>query len=313
MNKSNLLKSFSALAVAALFGGSLISCSGDGDSYAPTPKITDKDGNTVQVTSAGGLSFVYDESGKLVKMSDGNKTYVLKDNKFAFDVTEGKRTCKVEVFLNSDALVSKIEAVWEYTSEEGSEKEETTLEYSYDSRRLDECTAKGKGSSSYGSSYSGSADVDYKWENGNLVKVTVDTDNTIKEDGESFDEDVTVVYDYAYGQQANPAKQLPYYMGYEITGTADFGGLFSVLGLFGYGPAYLPTGFVETETDDEGTHSHNRSFSFELNDNGTIKSESRGGSRFVYTYTPTRADDVIAESLMQYLLNMRSFIFKHRK
>lgn len=321
MNKSNLLKSFSALAVAALFGGSLISCSGDGDSYAPTPKITDKDGNTVQVTSAGGLSFNYDDSGKLVSMSNGKKTYVLQDGKFAFEVSEGKTTGKVDVYLNSDGLISKIEGVWESDDEEY-EKQELTLKYSYDSRRLDECEASGKEtyehkSSGHSYSYKGSADVEYVWKDGNLTQVKIDSESSFKEDGESGDEDVTIVYDYAYGQQANPAKQLPYFMGYEITGTEDFGGLFSVLGLFGYGPAYLPTGFTETETENEDgethTHTNNRSLSFVMNDNGTIKSESMGNNRFVYTYTPTRAEEVNTQEFMQYLLNMRSIIFKHRK
>ena len=322
MNKSSLLKSFSVLAVAALFGGSLISCSGDGDSYAPTPKITDKDGNTVQVTSAGGLSFNYDESGKLLSMSNGKKTYVLKDGKFAFDVNEGNRASKVDVYLNSDGLISKIEGTLEYSEDDEYEKDEFTLEYSYDSRRLKDCELSGKGSAEHKSSghsysYKGSGNVKYDWKDGNLMKVNVDTKSNYKEDGDSFDEDVTIVYDYTYGTQSNLSNQLPYYMGYVITGTEDFGGLFSVLGLFGYGPAYLPTGYTETEIEiedgKERKHTNNRSLSFVMNDNGTIKSESMGNNRFVYTYTPTRAEEVNTQEFMQYLLNMRSIIFKHRK
>jgi len=320
MNKSNLLKSFSALAVAALFGGSLISCSGDGDSYAPTPKITDKDGNTVQVTSAGGLQFTYDESGKLLSMSNGNKTYVLQDGKFAFEVSKGKTTGKVDVYLNSDALISKIEVEMEVSEGDEYEKDEMTIEYSYDSRKLDECEASGKAeykSGSHSYSYKGSADVEYVWKDGNLTQVKIDSDSNFKGDGESGDEDVTIVYDYTYSNQLNLAKQLPYYMGYVITGTEDFGGLFSVLGLFGYGPAYLPTGYTETEIEiedgKERKHTNNRSLSFVMNDNGTIKSESMGNNRFVYTYTPTRAEEVNTQEFMQYLLNMRSIIFKHRK
>ncbi len=316
MKKENLLKSLSALAVAALFGG-LVSCSGDGDSYAPTPKITDKDGNTVQVTSAGGLQFTYDESGKLVSMTNGNKTYVLQDGKFAFEVSEGKTTGKVDVYLNSDALISKIEVEMEVSEGDEYEKNEMTIEYSYDSRMLDECEASGKGeykSGKHSYSYNGSADVEYVWKDGNLTRVEIDSDSSFKEDGESGDEDVTIVYDYTYGNQPNLAKQLPYFMGYVITGTEDFGGLFSVLGLFGYGPAYLPTGFTETETEDDGhTHTSNKSLSFVMNDNGTIKSESMGNNRFVYTYSATRAEEVNTQEFMQYLLNMRSIIFKHRK
>lgn len=321
MKKENLLKSLSALAVAALFGG-LVSCSGDGDSYAPTPKITDKDGNTVQVTSAGGLSFTYDDSGKLLSMSNGSKTYVLKDGKFAFDVNEGNRASKVDVYLNSDGLISKIEGTLEYSEDDEYEKDEFTLEYSYDSRRLESCELSGKGSSEYKSgdhsfSYKGSGDVTYDWKDGNLMKVNVDTKSSYKGGGESYDEDVTIVYDYTYGTQPNLSKQLPYFMGYVITGTEDFGGLFSVLGLFGSGPAYLPTGYTETEIEiedgKEHTRSNKRSLSFVLNDNGTIKSESMLNNRFVYTYAPTRADEVSAQEFVQYLLNMRSIIFKHRK
>lgn len=189
-------------------------------------------------------------------------------------------------------------------------------------KRLPSCEASGKEtyeykSSGHGYTYKGSADVEYVWENDNLMQVKIDSESSGKEDGESFEEDVTTVYTYAYGNQPNPAKQLPYFMGYVITGTEDFGGLFSVLGLFGYGPAYLPTGYIETETENEDgethTHTNNRSLSFVMNDNGTIKSESMGNNRFVYTYTPTRAEEVNTQEFMQYLLNMRSIIFKHRK
>lgn len=272
------------------------------------------------MTSAGGLQFTYDESGKLVSMSNGNKTYVLQDGKFAFEVSKGKTTGKVDVYLNSDALISKIEVEMEVSEDDEYEKDEMTIEYSYDSRKLDECEASGKGeykSGSHSYSYKGSADVEYVWKDGNLTQVKIDSDSSFKEDGESGDEDVTIVYDYTYSNQRNLAKQLPYFMGYVITGTEDFGGLFSVLGLFGDGPAYLPTGYVETETENEDgethTHTNNRSLSFVMNDNGTIKSESMGNNRFVYTYTPTRAEEVNTQEFMQYLLNMRSIIFKHRK
>ena len=142
----------------------------------------------------------------------------------------------------------------------------------------------------------------------------VEVKETEKVNGESDTEYYSETYTYKYGNLANPAKQLPYYMGYEITGTEEFGGLFSVLGLFGYGPSNLPTGYTRTETEeDHSPHTNSYTLSFTMNSNGTIASETRNGKTFVYNYSPTRSAYTGTQGLMQYILSIRSGLFRHKR
>lgn len=302
------------LSVAALLTGSFSSCSSDGDSYVPTPTITDKDGNAQQITSVGGLRFTYDENGKLKTLTDGGKTYEIKDDKFSLAVADDDENASIDVYLDSDGLIVKIEC--KYGNDY--ETDEITIEYEYDDRRLESASASGEGEAK-DHSYEGSADVEYKWENNNLMSVIIESESKGTDEGASYKESSKISYSYAYGDQANPAKQLPYYVGKEITGTDAFGGLFSVLGLFGYGPAFLPSGYVLTEEDNENgevdTDSRTYIFTFELNDNGTLKSEMRNNSRRItYNYAPvTRSGDSTTQELLQYVRSIRSGLFMHKK
>ena len=295
--------SVAVMLASVVLGGSLASCSGDDDSYIPSPTVTDKDGNKVQVTSVGNIRFSYDENGKLTSMSDSYDTYTLDGDKFAFDADEGH----AEVYLNSDGFITKIEV----NESEGNRKNSVTVEYSYSDHRLKSCSASGKESN--GSEYwKGTAKVNYTWKNGNLVQVAIDSKEEVKEDGETYTETDKMNYVFTYGTQVNHSKQLPFYMGDEITGAEEFGAVFSVIGLFGYGPAYLPVGYTMSETDERD---RSYALSFTQNNNGTINTESLDGHgivRYGYNYNQSRAEGVGTQSIKQYVSSL-SNLFKHRR
>ena len=105
MKKRTSFLNLTMLAAATLLSGNLTSCSSaDGDSYVPSPTITDANGTAVQVTSVGNFRITYDEKGKLASLNEGGGTYVLQDDKFTFN----NGAIRAEVFLNSDGLVTKI-------------------------------------------------------------------------------------------------------------------------------------------------------------------------------------------------------------
>ena len=288
--------SVAVMLASVVLGGSLASCSGDDDSYIPSPTVTDKDGNKVQVTSVGNIRFSYDENGKLTSMSDGYDTYTLEDDKFSFEYDEGE----AEVFLNSDALITKIEV------SQPSVNGKATIEFSYSDRRLKKLSGTIKSSS-----FKQTSKVDYTWENGNMIRGVVST----KMESGKYSEDYNARWDFTYGTtqlQTNYSTQLPFYMGETMTDLDALGGLFSILGLLGYGPAYLPSGFTETE-DDESPSTTN--FSFTQNSNGTINTESRNGYgtiQYRYSNVSSRAEGVGTQSIKQYVSSL-SNLFKHRR
>ncbi len=301
MNKKVLL-SIASLAVATILTGGLTSCSGDDGSYVPTPTVTDKDGNKMQVTNLSGLRFAYDESGKLLSISDGVTNVATQDGKLVFDFDGDNASA----YINSDGLLTKIE--FSYRDDEYSCK--GNAEFNYSDRRLKSCSASETGTGK-NYSYKVTGKANYTWKDGNLTQVTTISTESGKEDGESFSEKTTVNYNFNYGNQINYTKQLPFYIGSAITPGEEIGGVFSVIGLYGYGPAYLPTGY--TEVDDEGKSTY--TLSFTQNSNGTINSEKRNNSSTViygYNYIKSRADNIDIKSLEQCIRSLSSH-FRHRK
>lgn len=310
MKKKNHYLSLVTLVVATVLISSfaLYSCS-DGESYVPSPTITDANGNKVQVTSVGGVSFTYDESGKLTSLSDGYDTYVLQDDKF----TISDDMCKAEIYLNEDGYITKI--VYS-EGDESDDKLETIMKYSYKSNRIKSCSATCKGKER-SESWNGNGKISYTWKEDNLTEAKVEYEENGKDDGESYNDSYTSEYVYTYGTQNNPSKQLPYYMGVEITDFEDLGGLFSVIGLFGNGPKYLPASYVRTkiEVEDGQTYkpkSASHTLAFTQNSNGTLRSESRDGSIFNYNYSSTRSDSFGAKSLKEYIHCLRNISQRHR-
>lgn len=309
MNKLSISQSFAALAVAAVLGGSLVSCGDDEEGPIVNPddfktKITDRNGNAVLVTSVGSYRFTYDESGKLTSMNYGGETYSIQGENFSFRNKAGSD--QVDFFFGSDGCITKIK----YTMKDEYESGEGTVEYSYSNHRLKSASYAAKSSGKY-DTFEESGKANYTWKDGNLLQVTAEGKESGKEDGKSYSESYKSSYTFTYGSQANTTKQFPYYMGEDITLEDN---VFCVLGFFGYGPEYLPTGYTETYIERGKTETHTNTLSFTQNSNGTLSSETRNGSRINYTYNnaPTRADAVSAQDMEQHVRSLR-FMFRHRK
>lgn len=318
MKKRTSFLNLTMLAAATLLSGNLTSCSSaDGDSYVPSPTITDANGTAVQVTSVGNFRITYDEKGKLASLNEGGGTYVLQDDKFTFN----NGAIRAEVFLNSDGLVTKIK----YQETSQNEKDEGTLDYSYSSdRRLKSCSVTGEGTYRHGSvevSYNGKGTVDYTWQNGNLTQAKVESKTTSKSDGGNYQMEISTIYTYSYGTEANTCKQLPYYMGEAICGLKNYGGMLSAIGHFGHGPSFLPTVYTETVTEIEdgylayGPHTDTYTFSFTQNSNGTLKSEKCNSNQIYYGYYNgiTRSGDISTPTPEQQSSILLHNIFRHRK
>lgn len=319
MGNRTSFTNLTTFAVATLLSFNFASCSsGDGESYLPSPTITDANGKNMQVASVGNYRLTYDESGKLASMTEGGNTYIIQGDKFTFN----NGLLKAEIFLNSDGLVARIK----YQETSQNEKDEGTLNYNYGSdRRLKSCSVSGKGTYRYGSneiSYDGKATLDYTWQSGNLIQAKVESNTTSKSNGENYQLNASTIYTFAYGSQANTCKQLPYYMGDAMCGIGNYGGVLAALGLFGHGPAFLPVSYTETVTETVNgylaydPHTDAYTFSFTQNNNGTLNSETCNENQIAYRYINgiTRSGDISTPGLeQQQSSNLHHNIFKHRR
>ena len=141
--------------------------------------------------------------------------------------------------------------------------------------------------------------VNYEWKNGNLTKIIYKSkDCNIKREYDdlynSTDKE-TITAEYSYGSTKNPICQVPAsiagwltILDEDVTGIAPLG----LTGLFGKGPAYLPTKLtVVVEEDHTGKvrpkyifHDYTTNINITLNSNGTIASEN--GYRYSYSPVP---------------------------
>ena len=298
-----------SLFMATAMSVSLSSCGDDDDEVggggtlsSEVTTVTDANGVPYRVTSVTedgyGTFYEYDESGKLTKivekgsadeevLYEGGSPFVLKHNA---SYNSGESHSEITtVSFNAQGFVSGFSTQFSYKFLDGSETatEKATCQYNKDGRLI-KYIAKGSYSGKEdGEKYSGSWDssTEFIWEDGKLMKMNNTTDWI--EDGEKDKESYT--YLFSYGSRENPALQWLEAMSYLF----EFGeseNLFDLtpLGLFGRGPAYLPTKFTEVESDG---NSYDRTLNYVLNDNGTIHSDN--GS--VYTYDAASAEEVKAQ------------------
>ena len=296
--------SLATLAVAGVLGGSLSSCSGDDELYV----ITDNNDGGWLVTSVAGIYCTYDEDNKLTSIIDEDEVYYVSDDgKLTITYNDSKESINAKISLNGDNNITKIE----YSGiEYGDEKWEGTCDINYNSdKRLQSCTITDRGEELNSQNRSTSRfTASFTWVNDNLVSWTENRTNNQVYNGNETSNSWTETYTHTYGGQENPRKQFPYFMGKNITTYAlddDIAGVFSVLGLFGYGPKYLPTGCRHSY--DSSSFTYDYTFSFILNSNGTLYSETLSEDSYKktynYVYTPTRAGNVGTQSLKELLRN----------
>lgn len=340
---------FWAMTMAVTLGFGMISCGDDNDespikqvppSEVPSPTITDASNNEVRVQSAGGVTFNYDENGKLTSFGSGDNYAEFSGNSFTYTSSdeEDGSTTTVNIALNQQNIISAVSYKYYEKEEDGGvESEEGAFSFTYNgSNQLTSVKANGVYSETETDEVDNgnfSLSVDLTWSNGNLVSAkSVDTESgsgyEIK-DGQRenfvYSETETTDYTITYGSEQNGAKQFPYVIVDEVLYFGDIA-IFNALGLLGVGPVNLPTGlsYTETEVDVENGKSDTRennysyNYKFDMNNNGTIATEyiqyqnsTSWSTAFSYSYGTTRA---IAEQARKLCFSIhKALAKKHNK
>lgn len=321
MKKRNFFMNLATLAVAAVIGGSFASCSDD----IPAPTITDANGNKVQVTSAGGYYFTYDKDGRLTSISDKDEVYLIQEKEFVITSDDGEESFSATFTFDKNDNITKIVSTG---IEYGEEKWEGTYGFVYDSdKRLKSSSVTAKYESLDNDDYfyeNYTCAKNYVWSNNQMTVNSEESEQGLDK-GKNFSSTFKKTAVFKYGNQSNISKQLPYYMGKEMVDMSTFGAIFSVLGFFGFGPEYLPTGESYTyRHNDSQDASFNYILDITQNSNGTIDSERYGPdygngntytSTFNYTYTTTRAGgDTSTLSFKDLVRNcLRQASLRHRE
>ena len=321
MKKFFSFAAFALMLAATTF--TLTACGDDDDapgvSGTPSPTISDAVGNKYQLYSAPyGVWFEYNDEGKLTSFSDGDVTWTVKGNTFILeakdeleDSQDEPESYHVELSLNGAGLISYATCIWNYykvSDPSNYEKGSSTFEFSYNGSNqciASKQTFSNEGSDDYVESYkeSGTETMTYSWENGNLIKAVQNWQEDWQEveEGErsSGREYERSTYEFTYSNTRNPLLQMPYALA-DILPVEDkicFDAL-SLLGLFGVGPAYLPSKRTKTwEEWEQGDTEHytggpySNTFSYVLNDNGTIYRDNYGS----YSYSALEASKIAAK------------------
>jgi len=319
--KKNMFRNMLAFAMAAAIGVGFTSCSSNDDVYA----ITDNNDDEWLVRYIDGVHCFYDKDNKLTSIMDEDDEiyYVTDDGTLTIAWSEGNESNKAQITLDDDNNITK----FEYSGiRYDNQKWEGTYDFNYNDERLLSYTATYRSESlkkdNIQNNWTSStirSGATFTWANENLISWTV-TDNTIAEyyNANSVTTNSKETYTYLYSSLENPCKQFPYFIGkaLDIANNDEISGLFSALGLYGYGPKQLPLSCsISSEytygTNSPSTSTSNYTYAFTLNENGTLNSETRyyegstSGTTYSYIYTPTRADKAGKQSLKELVRNMR--------
>lgn len=325
MNKINLYM----IAFAAVLSGStfLVSCSDDDDSTSPsdltpTPTIVNNEGVAMRLSSVGSTTFTYDEEGKLTTFRFEGTNYTASGDKLSFTGTDGDETENIDIALNGQGLISKVSVNHTEGREDSEEWEKGTMtvSFSYNSSNQLVGMKSSVVESGYNSyegswSYNGSGNQTNTWTDGNLVSAIWKNNYSESYDGEKISSTSTSHYKISYGNTANTSKQYTYNIA-EIATDGYYGDALALIGYFGVGTAYLPTGYSYEHNDteyEENNETGNVSLSYSLNSDGTIYSESYDAlysTIIYYNYVSSKTSQVlkVAKSVAD---NLR--VAKHSK
>ncbi len=239
----------------------------------PAPYLTDASGNKLQVASVGEIRYTYNESGKLSGIIIGDYDRYELGETFTFTTNKSSdRKTEYAIYTNTKGLIAKSEYKYSRMIDSNwSVREAETRNYNYNSdNQLTSIT--------YERSYIEENDngtrkgtVTFNWANGNLTSVIdTSTDSYTNKAGEQKVKNDKDTYTFEYGSQANVFKQMPAIMCEAVIDSEELA-LLAVLGLFGTGPAYLPTNL--TRTDEDGRSYTYATPTYELNADGSIKKE----------------------------------------
>lgn len=258
--------------------------SGGSNPGGPSVTFSDK-----LLTQAGQYIFHYDEKKRCNVVEtydyyDGPFKEVeidYSDNSVYFD-SEGMG---MKVAFNQKGYITKLSGSWNENEEGEVSSGSLSISFTYDkSNHITSTTLTSDEKEIYEGiefKYSGTGKSTYTWSNDNLVNITtkyVDYENGEK--SETIDK-----YDITYNEgMENKTRQIPvvlsyYLIDYDISSVA-------IVGLFGVGPKNLPEIIINEYTEDgESYEPYETNVSYELNSDGTIKSENIDGEIQDYAYT----------------------------
>lgn len=272
-----------ALAICAMLAPVFTSCGSDDDDEPfgrpDVPSITEPGGISgnetyVRLTSLGGLPIYYDNQGRV----EGVGNYLDIDYSRGKILMEGQ---EMNIKFNGKGYIKEISGAWDYEDDGDRYKGSGKMEFEYNG---DGNLVKYRVSSTEieyedrdKTYYEEGFTCTCKWQGGNLVRVNIE--GYEKEDGEM--ERYTGATTYDYGTRLNKYYQMPLSISVEILDSDEFMAL-AAAGLFGYGPANLPTGGHEIDEDGyEGSFN----VRFSLNENGSIAREIFDDSSVTWGYS----------------------------
>lgn len=320
--------------MALMVSAGFVACGDDDDDDGGSGVIqsggfTGSDGQTVRLTSVGDLVINYDANGKVTSFGDADEgeLYTISGSSFSIAGTN----YKYNFSTNGKGYITKLVFSYDFTDSDGdSEKGSGTINFSYNGSG--QITGySGSGSSEYVDVYNNgnsvdkgseksTVDVTCAWSSGNLTSVVQQDKGTYTENGETTNYEDTDTYTFTYGSQANVTKQYTYYVSKPFLG----GGLsaLSMVGFFGIGTAYLPTGYTKEEVENRDgeqpyTYTSNYTLTYTLNSNGTIATEQRNNSSVIqYRYSNATRAAASADSDMSIaaqLPMLKDMFFKHHR
>lgn len=231
--------------------------------------------------------FTYDNEGRITEIKSNYDEFIKIDystNTFSNSDSESGK-----ISFNSNGYISGYSGSWKEESDGWIETGEGTASFNYDSNGnliSHNITSNGTDtnlSENYTGKWSGSDKGNYTWNNGNLISASLQGQENEDGEIESWGHDYTL----SYGSQANKYLQMPTTLANQML----FGhpmDLLATIGLFGKGPAFLPTKLFEVYKEDkEEIFTQEFQMSFDLNSNGSIDTEESN----YYTYSYWYGDD----------------------
>lgn len=235
-----------------------------------TPDQPEVPTGTPLVTGINSTEFAYDSKGRLVSVyddSDGELWSLTIDyDKGLIKYNDNGSEGEYHSTFNSNGTLKTLAEEYE----EDGYINIYDYEFSYNKQGcLSSIVENRKSIEEYtGNTYEGVCVTTYKWKNGCLVSVHSD-------DGKDYSEDI----DVTYSSIENKYLQYPSCLGYATITEVDVFDALTHTGILGLGPAYLPEKAV-----CEGDFTSDYTFTYVLNENGTIRREICAGDGYVDNY-----------------------------
>lgn len=282
-----LTKIIGTLAFSALMVPVFTACKDD-DGPSKGSNVNDADKGILNIdgarlTAINQFRYQYDNKGRLIEVSDSYDDVIDIDyDDASIELWEDDGT----IAFNSNGLVTQVSLSWDEKSSDYSDKGSVVMNFKYNNGYLASIDGSYSGTEIYydenvTNNYKSTINYNLTWTEGNLVTFAGSGVETDVEGKYNWEES----YKFSYGQDDNKFYQFPIRMAFDVLGETDLD-LLAPVGLFGKGPAKLPTSCTESyqDDDDDEPYVNTDYFEFELNNNGSIDEEIVNGYAYSYSY-----------------------------